>query len=107
MKLTPENYEAEASKEEKTFDEKKKTELITKAQELLTEPMSAGDLVKAIEYFYVYGRAPEILNGKPQTEGGNIPVQEGHESEHLPSEWLEEVVVSLEAEETQKLNPKK
>ncbi len=68
------------------------TEMVAKAKELLTEPLSNGALIDVLEYYYIYGRAPEIVLGKPKVTGKNIPVEAGHTSQHYTSDQLKKVV---------------
>lgn len=92
MKIYPEGQTPQVDSNPLEITKAKRTAMIKKAKELLTEPMSADTLKTVLEYFFVYGRMPEKVDGKFNTTGSNIPVEEGHESKHYTSAQLKEVV---------------
>lgn len=100
-KIIPEGAEAPASSKkgaELSVSKATETSLVAKAKELLTIPMEFGDLVDALEFYCVYGRAPVMKGDKPQIEGNNIPVEEGYESKHYTSEQLANIVKQVKAD---------
>jgi len=72
----------------------KKTTMVAKAKELLTEPMSDEHLMDVLEHWYVYGK---VLTGEVS---GNYTVAEGHVSEHYTSKQLKEVVDQVQLDLT-------
>ena len=53
MTLIPEGFEAEAKSNPLEIIKTKRTSMIKKAKELLTEPMEFKDLMNALEQYYV------------------------------------------------------
>ena len=77
----------------------KKTKMIAKAKELLGDnPMEMKHLISILEYYYIYGRKPEIKDGIPMIVGDNLPVEEGHVSELYTSKQLKMIVEEANAE---------
>ena len=78
-KIYPEGMEVVSDSSPLEISTAKRTAMIKKAKELLTEPMEEKDLRDALENYYIYGQETQELKA-------------GHTSEHFTSAQLKDVV---------------
>jgi len=56
MKIIPEGTEAEVETKPLEITDKKRTEMVAKAKELLIKPMETNELMDALEQYYVFDK---------------------------------------------------
>lgn len=92
MTIIPEGQEVQEESKPLDLTEQKKTEMIVKAKEILTGPMSANELSKKLEHFYIYGHV-DYNNYEKSVEYKSL-----HYTSRQLKEIIDQVIKDLEPE---------
>jgi len=103
-KIIPEGMEVIPASAEIKITKTVETGLVAKAKELLTVPMDSSDLINALEFYCVYGKAPEMKGDRPVISG-NFEKKAGYESKHYSSSQLKRIIATVKADLTPKEEP--
>jgi len=94
--IYPENTEAVADSTPLEISKAKRTEMVAKAKELLTEPMSDDTLKAKLEEYYIFG---QLLTPEQRTSKESV-VKDGHTSKHYTSAQLKDIVNQVKTDLT-------